>query len=232
MTTMDERKKIILHTIIIEHIKSGAPVGSSALVEKYKLDVSPATVRNEMAELEEEGYIIQPHTSAGRIPTEKAYIFYLENLKLKNLTEIETAIFNELLKDINIINLKKTAKELSKFSGLAVFWAIDRYDFYYTGITNLLQQPEFSQSASVLHITAVIDQIDEIVEKIFDKITPGVHTYVGSNNPFGDFCSSIISKYEHDEKKGMFGLVGPLRMNYEKSLSLVNFINEKLINQR
>ena len=66
---MDARKTLILNTIIKEHIKTGAPVGSEVLVGKYKLDISSATVRNEMAELEQAGYIAQPHTSAGRIPT-------------------------------------------------------------------------------------------------------------------------------------------------------------------
>jgi len=86
---MNGRKLIILNTIIKEHIKTGAPVGSGVLVDKYRLDISPATVRNEMAELEEEDFIIQPHTSAGRVPTEKAYNLYLSSLKEKQLAEKE-----------------------------------------------------------------------------------------------------------------------------------------------
>lgn len=82
---MTDRTKLILNTIIKEHIKTGAPVGSSVLVEKYQLDVSPATVRNEMAELESEGYIAQPYTSAGRVPTEQAFNLYIENLSEKKL---------------------------------------------------------------------------------------------------------------------------------------------------
>ncbi|MBU4256930.1 DeoR family transcriptional regulator [Patescibacteria group bacterium] len=74
---MEKRKQLILYTIIKEHIKTGAPVGSGVLVDKYKLDISPATVRNEMAELENEGLITQPHTSAGRVPTEKAYSLFI-----------------------------------------------------------------------------------------------------------------------------------------------------------
>ena len=94
---MDKRKELILNTIIKEHIKTGAPVGSGVLVENYKLNVSPATVRNEMMALEEEGYIMQPHTSAGRIPTEKAYRLYLENineikLNKKEISELEKEI--------------------------------------------------------------------------------------------------------------------------------------------
>ena len=83
---MDIRQELILKTIIKEHVRTGAPVGSSFLVDKYKLDISAATVRNEMADLEEDGYIIQPHTSAGRVPTEKAYELYLETIEPKKLS--------------------------------------------------------------------------------------------------------------------------------------------------
>src|SRR3989339_90566 len=94
---MDKRKELILKTIIKEYIRTALPIGSEGLVEKYNLDISSATVRNEMAGLEEAGYIAQPHTSAGRIPTEKAYNFYLENLSEKKLSDSEIKIFKEAL---------------------------------------------------------------------------------------------------------------------------------------
>jgi len=88
------RKKQILEAIIKEHISTGAPVGSSVLAEKYKLDCSPATVRNIMAELEENGLIMQPHTSAVRVTTEAVYNIFIEELKkgqkkLKKMRERE-----------------------------------------------------------------------------------------------------------------------------------------------
>ena len=225
---MNERRKYILYTIIKEHIKTGAPVGSSVLVDKYKLDVSSATVRNEMAELEKENYIMQPYTSAGRVPTEKAYNLYLESIAPKKPAEIEMKTLNGLLDNLNESNYKQLAKEISKFSGQAVFWAIERHNFYYTGISNLLQQPEFVHLNNIFAISTIIDKMDEIIEKIFDELSIGVHTLIGSANPFSNFCSTIISKYEVDRRTGMFGILGPLRMNYDKNLSLVTFINEKL----
>jgi heat-inducible transcriptional repressor len=118
---MDKRKELILNTIIKEHIKSGAPVGSSILVEKYKLDISPATVRNEMMALEEEGYIMQPHTSAGRIPTEKAYNLYLSNLKTKKFAQVESKELDEVLRNKEEGDLKEAAKLIAGISGNAVF---------------------------------------------------------------------------------------------------------------
>src|SRR5574341_2264545 len=77
---LSERRQKLLRFIIDEYVTTAQPVGSSALVEKYHLPVSAATIRNEMAALEEEGYIAQPHTSAGRVPTDRGYRFYVEAL--------------------------------------------------------------------------------------------------------------------------------------------------------
>lgn len=77
---LDDRKLAILRAIVTDYVSMREPVGSKALVERYRLDVSPATVRNDMAVLEEEGYITQPHTSAGRIPTDKGYRLFVDRL--------------------------------------------------------------------------------------------------------------------------------------------------------
>jgi heat-inducible transcriptional repressor len=77
---MDDRKLQVLRAIVSDYVSSQEPVGSKTLVERHDLGVSPATVRNDMAALEEEGYITQPHTSAGRIPTDKGYRLFVDRL--------------------------------------------------------------------------------------------------------------------------------------------------------
>lgn len=87
---LDDRKLGILRAIVTDYVSSREPVGSRALVERHNLDVSPATVRNDMAVLEEEGYITQPHTSAGRIPTDKGYRLFVDRLgAIKPLSQAE-----------------------------------------------------------------------------------------------------------------------------------------------
>ena len=87
---LDDRKLDVLRAIIEDYVRSREPVGSKALVERHGLGVSPATVRNDMAVLEEEGFIAQPHTSAGRIPTDKGYRLFVDRLtSLKPLTGAE-----------------------------------------------------------------------------------------------------------------------------------------------
>lgn len=226
---LDQRKKIILETVIKEHIKTGQPVGSEILVEKYKLNISPATVRNEMVELEKEGFIRQPYTSAGRVPTEEAYQLYLEDLSYKKLSKTEINLLESILKNKEESNLKQMAKALAKISDNAVFLAINKNNLYYTGISNLLHQPEFTQSNLIYDISEIIDQLDEIINKIFDEIEPGIQVFIGSKNPFGDFCSTILAKYRLHSQTGLIGILGPLRMDYEKNLALLNFINNKLV---
>ncbi|WP_026926814.1 heat-inducible transcriptional repressor HrcA [Granulicoccus phenolivorans] len=87
---MDDRKRQVLRAIVTDYVDSREPVGSKALVERHNLGVSPATIRNDMAVLEEEGYIMQPHTSAGRIPTDKGYRLFVDQLaEIKPLSGAE-----------------------------------------------------------------------------------------------------------------------------------------------
>ena len=224
---MDERKLIILNTIIKEHIKTGAPVGSGVLVDKYRLDISPATVRNEMAELEEEDFIIQPHTSAGRVPTEKAYNLYLSSLKEKQLAEKEAEVLKRALRGNDEASFKQTAKEMAKISGQAIFWAFHKNNLYYTGISNLFSQPEFSEPNLIYDISAIIDRMDEIIDDIFSEVKE-TEVLLGSANPFGDSCSTIFSKYRRSGKTGLFGILGPMRMDYEKNLALVKYVAQRI----
>jgi len=227
---LDERKKLILSIIIKEHIRTGAPVGSGILADKYDLNISPATIRNDMAELERDGLIIQPHTSAGRIPSEAGYLWHVNNIKDKRINKREEEILRKVLGRFQETDFKNTAKVLAKFSGNAVFWAFHRNNLYYTGISNLLSQPEFSRLDLVFDVSAIIDQLDEIIPDIFNSLKEGEQTIIGSANPFANFCGTVLSKYKHKDQTGIFGIIGPMRMNYEKNMGLVKFVNDKISN--
>ena len=125
--------------------------------------------------------------------------------------------------------MRRTAKEIAKFSGNTVFWASDKDNFFYTGISNLVSQPEFAQSDLMKHISQMIDRVDEIMDDIFDDMDCHTKVLLGSENPFGDSCSTILVKYTVNGKEGLFGILGPMRMDYEKNLGLADYINKKLI---
>lgn len=228
---ISERKKNLLEIIIKEYVQTATPVSSGSLVEKYKLAFSPATVRNEMMELEEEGYIYQPHTSAGRTPTEKAYKYFLLDLlkaKRKHLKDSEKKTL-DLVFAHDESSYKKTAKAIAEISNLAVFWAFHKNDLYYTGLSNLFSQPEFKQLDMVHDFSEVIDRLEEIIDESFESLKDGEQVFIGGENPFGNFLSTALLKYKKDKQTGVFGIIGPIRMDYEKNLMLLNFIKDKFI---
>jgi len=227
---MSERKKLLLEIILKEYLKTAAPVSSGVLVEKYKLDISTATVRNEMMELEEEGYIHQPHTSAGRIPTEAAYELFLNELKNNKKKRELKDTENEHLEKIfehEEAAFRQTAKAIAELSGGAVFWAFNKNDLYYTGLSNLFAQPEFNQVNMVCDVSAIIDRMEDIIDEIFEDLEDGEQVLIGSKNPFGNFLSTVLTKYKSNKLSGVFGILGPIRMDYAHNLALVEFIKNK-----
>lgn len=225
---MNERQALILATIIKEYIKTGMPVGSNSVVDNYGLGVSSATVRNEMAELETLGLIMQPHTSAGRVPTEMAYQWYIKNLSDNKIIAKDGKALDAVLAGLAADGFKPIAKILAELSGLAVFWAVHRHNVYYTGLTNLLSQTEFRQDL-IYDLSSVIDSLDEIVNDYFDQIANEPQILVGSAGPFGNFCSSVLTKYKNGEHEGAVGILGPLRMDYSRNLCLLNYVQRNLI---
>lgn len=227
---ISERKRLILETLIKEYLKTATPVSSGILVDKYKLDISPATVRNEMMELEEAAYIYQPHTSAGRIPTELAYnlVFgdFEKDKKNKELKDTEIQLLEQLFKK-NETSFKQTAKAIAELSGAAVFWAFHKNDLYYTGLANLFAQAEFKEMNMVCDVSNIIDRMEEIIDGIFEDLEMGEQILIGSKNPFGNFLSTVLVKYKNNNQTGIFGILGPMRMNYNRNLSLVEFIKQK-----
>ncbi|MFH1173083.1 MAG: hypothetical protein V1692_00970 [bacterium] len=225
---MDQRKENLLIKIVEEHIKTAQPVGSSVLVNKY-FDLSSATLRNEMADLEKEGYLRQPHTSAGRVPTETGYRYYLEHfLKKKQLNASQ----KRLLDKTGSINeepaqiIKNLAKAVAELSGNTVFVAFDHNNVYYTGLTNLFTQPEFENPNLVRNMSRIIDRFDEVIGKMFANLERETTILLGEDNPFSDDCSCLVADYGHI----VFGILGPTRMDYGQNLALIEYIKE-LINE-
>lgn len=120
----EDRKRKLLQAVIHEYIKTGKPVGSAHLATSYKLDLSPATLRNIMAELEEEEFLSHPHTSAGRVPTDKAYRFYVDTImEVQRLAQMEEdrlrKDYEARLKEISglMLSTSRTLSVMSKYTG-------------------------------------------------------------------------------------------------------------------
>ncbi|MFA6525008.1 MAG: hypothetical protein WCT33_01910 [Patescibacteria group bacterium] len=230
---LNDRKKALLAAIIKQHIKTAIPVGSNLLVGKGGFDLSTATIRNEMMDLEKDGYLTQPHTSAGRIPTEKGYRFFIDNfMDEKDLSEKHKSQLQEILKSDNEDSLvvKQVAKEVAALSNGAVVVGFSPRDIYYTGLTNVFRQPEFAELNLIYNLSEVIDHLDEAVAGIYNDISRDVHILLGKNNPFGKQCSTILTKFQSDHKEGLIAILGPMRMNYSHNRALIKYTQELITN--
>lgn len=221
MNNLDQRKSDLLKLVVRQHIETAEPIGSSWLAEQ--LDVSSATVRNEMAALEDAGLLTQPHTSAGRIPTEAGYKHYIRHFMKKKQTPVETVEAVEMASRASeaAVRLREVAKAMAEFSQETALVGFGPRDVYYTGISNLFSKPEFRAAAHVTTMSKVLDHLDEVMEKVFTEVEDDIQIRVGSENPFGSGCSVLMTRVPFGETKGIMALLGPMRMDYESAHSLL-----------
>ncbi len=232
---MNERQEKILSAVIHEYTKSAIPVGSKVLFEKYNLGVSSATIRNDMMSLEKDGYLFQPHTSAGRVPTDEGYRFFVEEimgdkkLSLKEQKKLQIELL-KLRAQKNRMG-RTTAKLLSALSNSLVITGTkeELHDF---GISELLKNPEFKEVDEFCQVVEALEYIDENVEGILKRVRGGeTRILIGKQNPIKELpeCSMVVSSYEDREgERGLIAILGPKRMNYAKNKSLLEYVKKVL----
>ncbi|MFH0818945.1 MAG: hypothetical protein V1898_03050 [Patescibacteria group bacterium] len=216
----NDRKQALFNAILSEYIKTAKPVGSKWIVEKCQIHCSPATVRNDMANLEQEGFIVSPHTSSGRVPTAKGYQYYIDNylnkdivLKEKYQNQIDSVAKDQAGEN----RLKSAAKEIAEISDQAVILALAENSFYYTGISNLFRKPEFQDVNIMYNLSGIIDEFDKVMANIY-RDDKQINILIGDNNPFSNQCSIIFN--------GNLGILGPMRMDYQTNYSLIKYFNQ------
>ena len=219
-----ERITKVLFSVIEEYVKTGQPVGSKTITDKYLKGVSPATVRNILARLEYDGYLIQPHTSAGRIPTEKAYIFYISQATPNTAHSEGQKKFTNAVEqaDSEESAVKNVAKALADFSNDMALAVFDKNRSYYTGVSKLFGSLEENDIGFTRELFELIDRFDEVIGEVFHDVPTTPRAFIGSENPFGSSMSSIMVKYKLPNNTNiMLGIVGPMRMDYIKNVKLL-----------
>jgi transcriptional regulator of heat shock response len=223
---LTERQEKILELIIQEYVSKPKPISSKILAKK--LGLSSATLRNEMKELEKGKYLIQPYTSAGRIPTEKAYRLFIKSIKEKEI-KLPVNIGKNPSEDIS----KDITQTLAEMSGGLAFSAIrEMNSFYQTGFSNLLKFPEFEDKDYFSEMAQTMEQFEKHFDDLFDRISENeTEVFIGKDNPMGKTkkISIIVSKCKMpDQKHGVIGLLGPTRMRYDYNVSLINKLKEMM----
>jgi heat-inducible transcriptional repressor len=227
---MDTRQEQLLKMVVENHIETAEPVGSKFLVNAKKLDWSEATVRNDLRALEDEGFLSHPHTSAGRVPTEKGYKFFVNGLDFKNIkiSKKDNAALSELNGIANDVEAfgKQLAKTVAELADATVIMAFSPNKVYYTGLSNLFNQPEFKDLNIVLDVSSVFDRCEECLEDFFDKASDDVNFFLGSEHPFGNFLSVVSFKFGEN---GLFSLLGPMRMDYKRNWALASKVKSLIV---
>lgn len=231
MTGITARQSEILKAIVEEYAEVASPVGSNLLAKVF--GVSSATIRAEMAELERLGYITQPHTSAGRIPTDKGYRFYVNIVAESPDVPIERRAERALaarvedggLPEQTIRNAVDTLVELTHNLGLATIGN----QLYMSGLSNLFGQPEFSTGAQAQEVARLLDNLEPwLYEAAPNK---PLSVYIGAENPIGrnSGCSLIISRFRSPySDRSYIGVLGPTRQSYKGTMSLVQRTGQAL----
>jgi transcriptional regulator of heat shock response len=212
---LDARLRTLLRIAIEDVIETGEPVGSQRLVEEHRLDMSPATVRNWFAILEECGYLEQPHTSAGRLPTEQGYRYYLEELMEEPVLHQQSV--ERLAALAQADNLRQLAAMMAEMAEDAVVFAGESHAFS-TGLAHLFAQPEFRDHEQIITVGAALDRMDEILTQLRSQTFDEPTALIGRDCPFGPGCGAVFLTVREGS---LLGVLGPLRMDYGHGFALL-----------
>lgn len=238
------RQTQILVAIIEQYAEVASPVGSVTLAKLF--EVSSATIRSEMAKLEELGLITQPHTSAGRIPTDKGYRLYVNRLTEETQGGDEQILLNASNSKDNLRGFRAISSRVSAQNDRAdhaIRSAVDSLveitgnlglatigdQLYMNGIYNLFSQPEFESGEAVQSVAQLLDNLEPWLREVAPN--EPLNVYIGSENPIGKSsgASLIISKFESPFSENSYiGVLGPTRQNYGKVVRLVQKTGELL----
>ena len=241
MQPLSSRQQSILNRVIDQYIETAQPVGSHAITaiytEIYQGSYSSATVRHEMGSLEQMGYLTHPHTSAGRVPTDLGYRFYVDHglqdsvisqqminraeddllaqkKEAENLAENASSVLSEMVGELSVFILPGRDK-----SGHVV------YKVFLKGFKRMFEKPEFQDLQKIRVLMEVLEERIKILEVLNPKQTEGpVRVTIGKENTSEAFsdCSIISAGYAANEAmRGACAVIGPTRMRYNQTVPLV-----------
>ena len=251
METLSLRQQTILNRVVELYIETAQPVGSRAITvlfrDLYADSYSPATVRYEMGQLESVGYLTHPHISAGRVPTDKGYRFYLDH-GLKGET-VSQEVFGEVGREISnaareeqilgetistilaALTSQMSVVAISDSAPSLLTSALIR--LYLKGTHRLLEYPEFHDVRKVRGLLSHIDETTAFARWLDERCmeSPGISVTIGNENKLSVFqdCTVISASCRmSNRRRAMLALIGPRRMRYARTIPLINRLRETI----
>jgi heat-inducible transcriptional repressor len=234
---LTDRQIQIIKTIVEEFTETAQAVGSVSLENKYRLGVSPATLRNEMAVLEEKGFLSQTHTSSGRVPTSMAIKFYVNELmREKELSVAEEVNVKSRVWDHRFNSddlLREATKVLAERTRALCVATTDSGQSFHSGYGNLLNSVEFEDLDITREVLFLLDSQIKMVE-IFSRAAGNspVHILVGDEMGLSIFqpVSCVFADIRIGDRRGSLGIIGPNRQEYDRNIPFVRYV-ANLVNQ-
>lgn len=234
MPTITQRQEDILDAAVAEFIRTGAAVSSDDLRVRYRFKHSPATIRNELLSLSEGGYLSQPHTSAGRVPTDEGYRWYAGKLNReqrigKREREMAHNLSDAFAEDLDEFFRSSTLLCADMVRALAIGGEDGGQMFHKSGFGELLAEPEFQDQTLRHHFGDLMDSIDQEMKTLIARADfDAPRIFVGSENPIEDAkeYSMIIKTVRLRRGRGVFAVLGAKRMRYDKALSFLAALEE------
>ncbi len=242
---MTSRQEALLASIIKEYVETAEPVSSKFLEKVGFLGLSSATIRAGMNELEGLGYLAQLYTSSGRVPTDRAYRYYVDNLvsserqgmNTRQKAEIKGAICEDR-NNPRLIN-KNLAQVLSGLTGnLVVTNILEEDDFFKIGLSSLFELPDFREFGRMSRLTSFFDQFEEMFAQLekeffgnFQEGLGDIQIKIGRENPVRNIKGETVMFARYNlpgNYTGSLTLVGPTRMDYGKNIGLIRYTTEEL----
>lgn len=219
------RQEDILDSVISEYIRLAQPISSQYLEEGYDFGVSPATIRNELQTLSEYGYLAQPHTSAGRVPTDRGYRFFVDGVSKREKLQASKRwkdVFEREVTDALEFAAFGARALANESSGLAAMYLGSASLFFKEGWEDMLQEPEFEEQESIRSFTKFLNDFERNVHRM--PLEDDLQVFIGKENPFSrvtDFSIMIAECDFLERGRGLVALLGPKRMAYPKNIYLL-----------
>lgn len=233
---MNTRQARLLAAIIDQFIETALPVGSKRLLEMGEFSVSSATIRNEMSRLEDEGYLEQPHISAGRIPTAKGYRVYVKEFMEPSSQELKVrerfnALKEQYFKRKDQERVYEAVALLSQMIPNVAFAAVPHKErSYYMGLANTLRQPEFQMNPMLASgvVEVLESRLTDLIKLI--PVDEKIRYFIGDEHllPQIQSCSMLITRYSVRGEEGVIGILGPMRMDYAYDTVALEMVSDLL----
>ena len=234
---LKDRNSYILKVLIKEYTRTGEPVASEILNAKYRLGVSSATIRNDFVVLTEEGYLYKPYISSGRIPTDKAWKFFIDTISEENDSseQWEEKIKNELLKiKFRLENHTNSVKEIKKLldviseesHSFCFCYLFQEDEIIKQGFKYMFAEMMEEELLTCRFFQQIAESLEKLDEKLKNiKIDENPLVLIGKDNPFveSDQFSSLLSIVS--EPKAILGILGPKRMPYKKNIAILRAVS-------